>query len=634
MAADELQVHMSARDDLTRELKNTIKNVAKLEQALKDAMDGTSDATQRDIDKLTRKLEGAQSKTKSLSGAVDGLDRNIDQLGGSADRAGDKIDRMGAAGGRTRKGFGALVTAGKGAAVAITAVATASAVAAVGLAKLNTVVAQYEQNLLKTKQVFGAQLPALKRWARQHRDDFGGSTQDVLKYAAGLQDLIVPMGFQRAEATKMTKEMAGLVPVLTAWDTKGRSASEITDILAAALTGEREALKSLGVTISEDAVKAQIALMKSNGTLTGKTEEQQKAQATLALMYAKTGDAQKAYAKNSDTIARKNQSMKADISQLRDNSLATLVDVWHRMGTAMDEAFDGNPVKALAKFVRQNKDAIVSFVLRVAAGFSKWVSIWLKFESTILAGAGYVVGAFAQLLQAMAWVDPSLQGAADKADALAQGMGQAAKTTGDAAKKSDKASDSLNDQADAAANAQGRIDAMRDALKGLTKEQKKQARATFQNTSSAIPSYVVPGNAGDTSTPMGVGGPLNLAAAHAAFSSGINGHRITSGVRSWGLGSARSDHLRGRAMDVKGPHLGSYANAVRAAGGYAALHGQGANRHLHVVPRTHRPQPEMVGGDTLHAEVHFHGGNPRPFDARQAVISGLREAERRKRQRG
>ena len=48
MAADELQVHMSARDDLTRELKNTIKTVAKLEQALKEATDGTSDATQRD----------------------------------------------------------------------------------------------------------------------------------------------------------------------------------------------------------------------------------------------------------------------------------------------------------------------------------------------------------------------------------------------------------------------------------------------------------------------------------------------------------------------------------------------------------------------------------------------------------
>ena len=636
MAADELQVHMSARDDLTRELKNTIKTVAKLEQALKEATDGTSDATQRDIDKLTRKLETAQNKTKSLSGAVDGLDRNIDQLGGSADRAGDKIDRMGAAGGRTRKGFGALVTAGRGAAVAITAVATASAVAAVGLAKLNTVVAQYEQNLLKTKQVFGAQLPALKRWARQHRDDFGGSTQDVLKYAAGLQDLIVPMGFQRAEATKMTKEMAGLVPVLTAWDTKGRSASEITDILAAALTGEREALKSLGVTISEDAVKAQIALMKSNGTLTGKTEEQQKAQATLALMYAKTGDAQKAYAKNSDTIARKNQSMKADISQLRDNSLATLVDVWHRVGTAMDETFDGgNPIKKLAKSIRQNKDAIASFLLRFAGGLAyvgawmiKLQGIWWQYV------VGPVISGVGDILGALALIDPRLRGPASNAKSLGDSFTQAGRDMQDAAEEGFDLSDSLNDQADAAANAQGRIDAMRDALKGLTKAQKKQARATFRNTSSAVPSYVVPGNTGDTSTPMGVGGPLNLAAAHAAFSSGINGHRITSGVRSWGLGSARSDHLRGRAMDVKGPHLGSYANAVRAAGGYAALHGQGANRHLHVVPRTHRPQAEMVGGDTLHAEVHFHGGNPRPFDARQAVISGLREAERRKRQRG
>jgi hypothetical protein len=54
--------------------------------------------------------------------------------------------------------------------------------------------------------------------------------------------------------------------------------ARVTDILAAALTGEREALKSLGVTISEEAVKAQIELMKSQGNLTGTTEEQQKAQ--------------------------------------------------------------------------------------------------------------------------------------------------------------------------------------------------------------------------------------------------------------------------------------------------------------------------------------------------------------------
>ena len=87
-------------------------------------------------------------------------------------------------------------------------------------------------------------------------------------------------------------------------------------------------------------------------------------------------------------------------------------------------------------------------------------------------------------------------------------------------------------------------------------------------------------------------------------------------------------------MDVKGPHLGSYANAVRAAGGYAALHGQGAGRHLHVAMRTNRPQAATAGGDTLHAEVHLHGGAVRPFDARQAVISGLREAARNKRQRG
>ena len=637
MATEDLQIHLQARDDLTRELKNTIKTVAKLEQALRDATDGTSDATERDIEKLSRKLETAQSKTKSLSGAVDGLDRNIDQLGGSADRAGDKIDRMSDSGARTRKGFGALIGAGKGAAVAITAVATASVVAAVGLKRATDAAIGMEAKLRRTETVFGKQTRMVRRWARAHDEAFGASSTDVASYLTSIADILKPLGFTTKEATKLSMGVGDLIPALTEWNTKGMDAAQVTDALTAALTGEREMLKSLGIVISEEDVKAKVESMKASGELTTQSEKQAKSMATLALATEGSADALKAQNDGQETAGRRMNRMKTQIGNLRDGGFAVLLSAWDRIDKAFGESDLGSPVKSLAKFVRQNKDQIVSFILRVASGFAKWLSVWLKFESAVVAGAGYVVGAFAQLLRVMSFVDPEMKGAADRASELAIQMGNVAKEMGDASTKADKTSDSLNDQADAASNAQGRLDAMRESLKGLTKEQKKQARATFNNTSSAIPSYIVPGNAGDTTTPMGVGpglGAAGLAAAHAAFSGGVNGHHITSGIRGWGLGSARSDHLRGRAMDVKGPHLGSYANAVRAAGGYAALHGSGASRHLHVVPRTHRPQPVMAGGDTLHAEVHLHGGNIRPFDARQAVISGLREAERSKRQRG
>lgn len=70
---------------------------------------------------------------------------------------------------------------------------------------------------------------------------------------------------------------------------------------------------------------------------------------------------------------------------------------------------------------------------------------------------------------------------------------------------------------------------------------------------------------------------------HASLSGGVPGKRfVTSHQRSWGLGSANSDHATGRAYDLVGPNLPSYADAVRRAGGFAEFHGAGRGRHLHV----------------------------------------------------
>jgi len=58
---------------------------------------------------------------------------------------------------------------------------------------------------------------------------------------------------------------------------------------------------------------------------------------------------------------------------------------------------------------------------------------------------------------------------------------------------------------------------------------------------------------------------------------------LTSHVRTWGIG-ANSDHLTGRAGDVAGQNLGTFAKNVEALGGHAEFHGgSGSGRHVHAV---------------------------------------------------
>lgn len=106
----------------------------------------------------------------------------------------------------------------------------------------------------------------------------------------------------------------------------------------------------------------------------------------------------------------------------------------------------------------------------------------------------------------------------------------------------------------------------------------------------------------DTRTPRGAIGDTtsrnlgNTLSNHSAISGSIAGNRtITSGYRNYALGSLKSDHVTGRALDMVGDNLVSYRDKMTAAGGLAEFHGKGDTRHLHVVP------PSRSLGDSMTA---------------------------------
>lgn len=87
---------------------------------------------------------------------------------------------------------------------------------------------------------------------------------------------------------------------------------------------------------------------------------------------------------------------------------------------------------------------------------------------------------------------------------------------------------------------------------------------------------------GDTQRSHGGGGSLaNTLGLHALVEAMTPGRRyITSAVRSWG---PSGDHQAGRALDLQGPNLNTYAANLRALGGFAEQHGAARGRHLHGV---------------------------------------------------
>lgn len=187
-------------------------------------------------------------------------------------------------------------------------------------------VGQLDLQLKKATTVLGEEKGAVDAWAKANAAAMGLTQSQAVGAAAGFADLLIPMGFTRAEAAKMSTDVVGLSGALAEWSGGTKSAAEVSDVLAKAMLGERDGLKALGISISEADVAAKLAV---NGTseLTGAALEQAKAVATQQLILEKSTDAQKAYAEGAGSAARKQAEMAARSMELKESMQSALLPV-------------------------------------------------------------------------------------------------------------------------------------------------------------------------------------------------------------------------------------------------------------------------------------------------------------------
>lgn len=208
---------------------------------------------------------------------------------------------------------GALVGAAVGGAAAFGAIKVGGELLNIG--------ARVESFRQKSKTVFGAQSDDVRKWADKNNEAFGVTDDELVGLAANFGDLLKPMGFSSSEAAKMSTDVVGLSGALSSWSGGTVSAADASDILAKAMLGERDGLKSLGISISEADVQARLAAKGQEG-LTGAALEQAKAVATQELIFEKSTDAQKAWADGGNKALLGQNKLKAAVGEAKE-SIAT-----------------------------------------------------------------------------------------------------------------------------------------------------------------------------------------------------------------------------------------------------------------------------------------------------------------------
>jgi len=224
--------------------------------------------------------------------------------------------------------------------------------------------AKLEQMEAKAKTVFGGQIGLVNNWSKKSAHAMGLTTREATGLAANFADLLIPMGFARNEAAKMSTKVVGLSGALSQWSGGTRSAAEVSEILAKAMLGERDGLKELGISISEADVQGRL-LQNGQSKLTGAALEQAKAQATQALIFEKSTDAQAAFAKGGSPLLSAQMKLKATLGEVRDTLVAKLVPALSSMATW----FTSKGLPVVQKFGAMLSDKFGPTIAKVADWF-------------------------------------------------------------------------------------------------------------------------------------------------------------------------------------------------------------------------------------------------------------------------
>ncbi|MTI61722.1 MAG: hypothetical protein FH762_17355 [Firmicutes bacterium] len=210
-----------------------------------------------------------------------------------------------------------------------------------------------EETMSKFQVVFGDYANETLDWAGDFSRSLGQSELDTARWLSGFQDLLVPMGFARGEATELSKEFTQMGVDLGAFTDETISTEDAMRKMQAGITGEREGLKQLGIVLDETEIK-NIAYREGLAEQGAELTKQQKAIATYMGIVEQSQDAIGQAQETQDQWARQTEGFRGILKDLSGDMGSMFMPVLSRgLGLVNDFLYS----------LRENR------TLKVAAGF-------------------------------------------------------------------------------------------------------------------------------------------------------------------------------------------------------------------------------------------------------------------------
>lgn len=194
---------------------------------------------------------------------------------------------------------------------------------------------QMDADAKKNAVVFGDSLKYVTEEAQRNAHAIGLTTNEYVRASASTQDLLVPLGFAREEASKMSTNLTDLSGALSVWSGGTRTATEVSEILTKTILGETEQIKTLGIKIDQTspAFNKRIKQMMATNDL---SLEQAKAMEILNQIMTKSADAQESFATGTKTLAQSEAEVNAQLREQKETLAQSLRPLWLNMNKEMN----------------------------------------------------------------------------------------------------------------------------------------------------------------------------------------------------------------------------------------------------------------------------------------------------------
>jgi len=228
----------------------------------------------------------------------------------------------------------------------------------------------FEETNNKFKVVFQEVAEEAEQMSNTLVQSYGLSTLESKTLLSATGDLLTGLGMTGESALDLSGQVQKLAVDLASFANVEGGAERASQALTAALLGEREQAKDLGIIISEEMVKERLAA-ESKSNLTGMALLQAKAEATLAISIEQSKNAIGDFERSASSYANQQRTL---TSLLKDMAVV--------VGTPLKDALSSGQSALLS-----NRDAIIKFtevLAKGASGVAQIAGIMANFVTTAL----------------------------------------------------------------------------------------------------------------------------------------------------------------------------------------------------------------------------------------------------------